>query len=145
MGVLCLCTFVCLVWIPSVSPGFGDWGLGCVFWLRVKSQSVCSEHFHSSCWLLRCACPNQGKEQSQAKVTNQLSSVALQLLAGERDSVQAACGIPQESMIFFERVLTSGLNLNFGFALWTVSWAVGAGSTWDTLPLLPSQVQLRCC
>lgn len=110
--------------------GTGVWSV-CVFW--VKLQSVCSEHSHSSCWLLWCTCPNQGEEQSPGEVTNQPSSMALQLLAGERDSVQAVCGIPQESMMdFFEKALISGLSLNFGFALWTTIWAVGAGGTWDT-------------
>lgn len=137
---LCLLSLnsICVSWI---------WGLGSgVCFLTPSEITECLLRALPLLLLAAAVClPEPGKGTIPGKFTNQLSSVALQLLAGERDSVQAACGTPQESMIFFERVLTSGLNLNFGFALWTVSWAVGAGSTWDTLPLLPSQVQLHCC
>lgn len=47
-------------------------------------------------------------------VISKLSSMALHLLAGERISVPLKLsGILQESLITVERVLASGLDLNF--------------------------------
>lgn len=55
--------------------------------------------------------------------------MALRLLAGESAGMPIKlCGILQESPIFFERALaSSGLDLNFGFAVTRMNRELGCG------------------
>lgn len=134
MGILYLCTFVCLgaLGLNSIC-GFGDWGLECVCVFWVKLWSVLSEHFHSSipgC----CGAPAQSREGNDPRGKSQ-TSWALCLSSWREGqcagSLWDTAGIND---LFSQRALVCGLKLNFGFALWTLCWAVGTGSTWDTPP-----------
>lgn len=132
MGVLCMCTFVCL----------GALGLNsiCVSWIWALGSGVCvcvlilSEIMECLLWalpLLLVAAvvhlPRPGRGTMPGESHKPTKLCGSPDLAGEGDSVQAICGIFQEWFSW-----KSSDFWIFGFALWTVSWAVGAGSPWDT-------------
>lgn len=64
-----------------------------------------------------CGTPAQSGERNNQRQKSQTELCGSPSLAGERAGVPInLCGMLQESLIFFERVLASGLELNFGFS-----------------------------
>lgn len=137
-GFLCMCTFVCLDAVGSNSICVLDLGTGlwsvCVF-----SEWNDGVFAPIGC----CGLSAQTRGMSQTSWALWLSSCCLERGTVCRQSV----GYLRNQWSFFERVLISGLYLNFGFP--SGLWVQGAPGTLPGGPtkweFLPSQVQLSCC
>lgn len=119
----CVCAHLCLLRCSGfqlhlclLDLGIGVWS---VFVLILSKITVCLLWAHLVLSLIAVVCLSElGKGTIRGRSHN-LSSMALRLLAGESAGMPIKiCGILQESPIFFERALaSSGLDLNFGFAV----------------------------